>query len=200
MADRVVQADNVVFQQGVHCQCLMVGISGCPQGLLSWLLLPVSVAIKVVPSHFVSAMKFGLGRFLDLFPEGSSGLVGLCFTRCAPSMSQVSPGGSSLPPLSHLVLVQGSFLAGRPPGISWRLLSPITHYLHSRGLLACIMLQQGLWVASTANAVILSLPCIFCLYKHPLKEIGGVDHLASTGHSATLLLFSLRHLSPLPAS
>ena len=40
------------------------------------------------------------------------------YIRCIPSVSKGSPGGSSLPPLGHMVLVQGSFLADRPPGIS----------------------------------------------------------------------------------
>ena len=35
MADRAVQADDVALQQGGHHQCLMVGIPGYPQGLLS---------------------------------------------------------------------------------------------------------------------------------------------------------------------
>ena len=116
--DGVAQPFYVPFQ---HChggQCLAVGISYYPEGLLPGILLTILVTTTVFTYSLCLGMVFCCGRH-------PSGLPWLIWLGGTPPMMEVFSqqvqdllAWSVLPPLDYLVPVQGSFSTGRPPGIS----------------------------------------------------------------------------------
>ena len=146
------------------------GHPSLPWGPLPGLLLIIPVPPKMFTYSLCLGMVFCNGRC----PSGSPWLLWL--GRGIPWVSPGSPGGSILPPLDYLALVQESSSTGRPLGIGQKFpprwsCSPLTlQGVSHPHTLFC----QGLSTASPSGLLIIFLPPILHLGEHPLEEVGAV--------------------------